>query len=82
MDLTADPDDLDEDVGAVRLYGGHAGWGPGQLQGELVQGCWWVFASAPGDLTADATSLWHDVLARQPLPTRLLAGYPDEPALN
>ncbi|WP_428117570.1 YqgE/AlgH family protein [Candidatus Poriferisodalis sp.] len=82
VDLTADPDDLDEDVGAVRLYGGHAGWGPSQLQGELVQGCWWVFASAAGDLTANATSLWHDVLARQRPPARLLAGYPDDPALN
>ena len=82
VDLTADPDELDADVGAVRIYGGHAGWGPGQLQGELTQGCWWVFGSAPSDLIADATNLWHDVLARQPPPARLLAGYPDDPQLN
>ncbi len=82
VDLTADPTELDAEVGAVRLYGGHAGWGPGQLRGELAQGCWWVFDSVLGDLTADATSMWHDVLARQPLPARLLAGYPDDTQLN
>lgn len=82
VDLTADPSELDADVTAVRIYGGHAGWGPGQLRGELQAGCWWVFDSAPGDLTADAATLWHDVLARQFSPAQLLANYPDDPAHN
>lgn len=82
VDLTADPSELDAEVTAVRIYGGHAGWGPGQLRGELQAGCWWVFDSAPGDLTADAATLWHDVLARQSPPARLLANYPDDPAHN
>ena len=82
VDLTADPSELDNAVVAVRLYGGHAGWGPGQLRGEMQAGCWWVFDSAPGDLTADAATLWHDVLARQSPPDRLLARYPDNPAQN
>jgi len=82
VDLTADPSELDAEVTAVRIYGGHAGWGPGQLRGELQAGCWWVFNSASGDLTADAATLWHDVLARQSPPARLLANYPDDPAHN
>lgn len=82
VDLTADPSELDMDVVAVCIYGGHAGWGPGQLRGELEAGCWWVFDAASGDLTADATTLWYDVLARQPAPACLLANYPDDPAHN
>ena len=82
IDLTADPSELDAAVVAVRIYGGHAGWGPGQLRGELQAGCWWVFDSTPGDLTGDADTLWYDVLARQSPPARLLADYPDDPALN
>lgn len=82
VDLTAEPSELDAEVVAVRIYGGHAGWGPGQLRGELQAGCWWVFDSTPSDLTADATTLWYDVLARQSPPARLLAHYPDDPAQN
>lgn len=82
VDLTADPSELDTEVVAVRIYGGHAGWGPGQLRGELEAGCWWVFDAAPGDLTADAVTLWYDVLARETAPACLLANYPDDPAHN
>ncbi len=82
VDLAADPSDLDAAVAEVRVYRGHAGWAPGQLQRELKAGCWWVFDSAAGDLTAEATTLWYDVLARQPSPTRLLANYPDNPSRN
>ena len=82
VDLTADPSELDAQVVAVCIYGGHAGWGAGQLRGELEAGCWWVFDSVPGDLTADASTLWYDVLARQSPPARLLANYPDDPAHN
>ncbi|WP_419945552.1 YqgE/AlgH family protein [Candidatus Poriferisodalis sp.] len=82
VNLTADPSELDAEVVAVRIYGGHAGWGPGQLRGELEAGCWWVFDASAGDLTADATTLWYDVLARQPAPACLLANYPDDPSHN
>ncbi|MDE0133418.1 MAG: YqgE/AlgH family protein [Acidimicrobiaceae bacterium] len=82
VDLTADPSELDSEITAVRIYGGHAGWGPGQLRGELQAGCWWVFDSATGDLTADAATLWYDVLARQSSSARLLANYPEDPAHN
>ena len=82
VDLTADPSELDTEVVAVRIYGGHAGWGPGQLRDELEAGCWWVFGAVPGDLTADAPRLWYDVLARQTPPACLLSLYPDELSLN
>ena len=82
VDLTADPDDLDAAIAIVRLFGGHAGWGPGQLRSELEAGCWWVLESTPDDLAPDPETLWHDVLARQSSPARLLAHFPDDRALN
>ena len=81
VDLSADPLDLDPHVAAVRIYGGHAGWGAGQLRSELEAGCWWVFESEPGDLIA-APTLWYDVLERQPAPACLLARYPESSSLN
>ncbi len=32
---------------SFRVYSGHSGWGPGQLEGETEQGAWHVF---PGDI--------------------------------
>lgn len=56
-------EDLFQQPGAAfRLFLGYAGWGPGQLEGELEQGAWgvlplrpeWLFAREPGQLWAEA----------------------------
>lgn len=47
---------------AFRLFLGYAGWGPGQLEGEMDQGAWgilplrpeWLLAEDPGHLWAEA----------------------------
>jgi putative transcriptional regulator len=79
VDLDHEPDGFRE----VRLFSGYAGWGPGQLEGELFDDAWLVLAPEPDDVaTPDADDLWSAVLARQPHPLSLLALYPDEPAFN
>lgn len=84
LDLEADPAALAAAVGGVRLFTGYAGWGPGQLDGELAMGGWIVVDSEPGDiLTEDPDHLWRAVLARQAdRDLTLLARYPDDPSVN
>ena len=61
-----DPDALGE-LRRARVYVGYAGWGPGQLDGELEEGSWIVEpALARGRLHATSrTALWSDVLRRK-----------------
>lgn len=52
--------------GGVRLFAGYAGWGAGQLEGEIAAGGWFVVpARAEDALTAEPGELWPRVLARQ-----------------
>jgi putative transcriptional regulator len=44
VDLTAEPDEVGVVLQAVRVFAGYAGWGPGQLEGELQQRAWIVVA--------------------------------------
>jgi putative transcriptional regulator len=82
--------DLDADVALItgittqlRVFAGHAGWSPGQLDGELMQGAWYVVPGAAGDVFSDEPrTLWPRVLRRQPPPLNLLSTYPPDPALN
>lgn len=60
VDLTGAPAD------DSRLFRGYAGWGPGQLDGELEAGAWFVVDAAPEDpLTGQPEALWRAVLARR-----------------
>ena len=66
-----------------RLFVGYAGWGPGQLDGELGADGWWVVASEPDDLLAsDPDGLWSAVLARQGGALATVANYPEDVSLN
>jgi putative transcriptional regulator len=79
IDLHLSPDDLFDPPGEIRLYAGQAGWGPGQLEEEIVQRAWWVADAEPGDtLTRDPDRLWEQVLRRQPTPTRWFANFPED----
>jgi putative transcriptional regulator len=46
-----------------RVFRGYAGWGPGQLEGELAAGAWWV-ASATGQqlFETPVEELWESVI--------------------
>jgi putative transcriptional regulator len=68
-------------VSAVRVYAGHAGWGPGQLDGELEEDAWIVEPAQPDD-PFDEGDLWADVLDRKGGGYTLLARMPEDPSLN
>jgi putative transcriptional regulator len=82
--------DLDGDVAVIapnarrlRVFAGHAGWSPGQLQDELDEGAWWVLAGSPDDLfTEDPRTTWRRVLRRQPYPLNVVSTFPVDPTLN
>jgi putative transcriptional regulator len=77
-----DPEALGE-VRRARVYAGYAGWGPGQLDGELEEGSWILEPALPDDVfTDDPESLWSAVLGRKGGPYGFLATMPPDPSLN
>jgi putative transcriptional regulator len=48
----------------LRLYSGHAGWGSGQLEGELEAGGWLTTEATKGEIFADHESIWKSVTER------------------
>jgi len=77
-----DPDSLGE-LRCARVYAGYAGWGPGQLDGELEEGSWIVEPARPEDVfTDDADGLWSAVLRRKGGPYAVLATMPPDPSMN
>jgi putative transcriptional regulator len=67
----------------VLLALGYAGWGPGQLDGELEEGSWIVEPARPEDVfTDDPEELWSDVLRRKGGPFAVLAAMPPDPSRN
>lgn len=82
-DLTADPALVAGAVGAVRVFRGYAGWGPGQLEGEIESGAWLVLDPDPSDVFApDPEELWRTVLRRQGGRLAWLATAPDDLSAN
>jgi putative transcriptional regulator len=67
-----------------RVYAGYAGWGPGQLEGELEDEGWIVVPHPlPDELFSPGPDdLWHDVLERQGGHLALIARMPLDPSLN
>src|ERR671913_415626 len=54
-------------LSAMRVFAGYAGWGAGQLDGEVEEGSWYVVTSEAADAFRDDPSgLWRDVMRRQP----------------
>jgi putative transcriptional regulator len=84
--VPAEIDDRDEFAAAVRrarIFAGHAGWGPGQLEAELEEDSWIVEPAARTDVfTADPEALWSSVLRRKGRDYVLLATMPMDPSLN
>jgi putative transcriptional regulator len=67
----------------ARIFAGYAGWGPGQLEGELDEGSWIVEPALAEDVfTDDAEGLWSSVLRRKGGPFSLLASMPPDPNRN
>ena len=82
IDLHQDPDEVSTDIAAVRVFAGYAGWGPGQLEGELEANAWVVVPGEPEDVLGDPVDLWRRVLRRQGGTTAWLSNAPVDPSLN
>jgi putative transcriptional regulator len=79
----ADFDLLGAALGRVRVFAGLAGWGPGQLEGELERDDWFVEAATADDVFApDVDGLWSAVLERKGGQYALVARMPEDPSLN
>ena len=67
----------------ARVFAGHSGWGPGQLESELEEKAWIVEPAIRDDLfTDDPDGLWSTVMRRKGGEYRLIATMPEDPALN
>jgi putative transcriptional regulator len=83
VDLNRDADALGAALETLRVFHGHAGWGPGQLEGELEEGAWYVADALAEDLFCERPEmLWRWVLRRQVWPTALVSTLPDDTRLN
>lgn len=67
----------------VRIFAGYAGWGSGQLEGEMASGAWWsVDADIEDVFFADPELLWPTVLRRTGGELRWFAHFPADVSLN
>ena len=76
-------DELSAGVRSGRAFLGHAGWGPGQLDGELERGDWILEPARREDaFSADPKALWPEVLTRKGGSYALVARMPADPSMN
>jgi putative transcriptional regulator len=84
--IGADADDEDRLDGAIRrarVFAGHAGWGPGQLEDELGEEAWIVEPPLREEIfTSEPEDLWAAVLRRKGHRYALLSTMPVDPSLN
>jgi putative transcriptional regulator len=78
---TLDPDADNASLRRLRVYAGYAGWGAGQLEGELEEEAWVVMPARPEDPFADG-DIWSETLRRKGGSYRLLSTMPADPSLN
>jgi len=76
-------EELTAGVRAGRAFLGHAGWGPGQLDGELERGDWILEPAKLKDaFSTEARGLWSEVLTRKGGSYALVARMPADPSMN
>jgi putative transcriptional regulator len=83
LDLSRPLEDYAAGLAEARLFAGYAGWGGGQLEGELEQESWFVVPATEEDaFSRTPETLWRDVLRRQPGKLAMFAFAPADPAVN
>lgn len=84
LDLTREPHELPvDDIDGLRVFGGYAGWGAGQLEAEIEEEAWFVLDAEPGDpFRTEPEALWRDVLRRQQGRLAMFAFLPEDPRMN
>jgi len=82
VDLNESPAEV-PGVAEVRVFAGHAGWGPLQLEDEMDEGAWVVCDAQPDDvLDGHPGLMWERIVERQPGVVSLLTRFPPDPDLN
>lgn len=80
LDTVPPPDDA---PARVRVFSGYAGWGPGQLEQEILAEGWRIVDARPEDaFVAQPRRLWAEVYRRRASRIATLPHVPDEPSLN
>jgi putative transcriptional regulator len=77
------PSGIRSSVQRARVYVGHSGWGPGQLEAELESDSWIVEAATAEDVfTLSPDAMWRRVLERKGPEYAALARVPFDPSMN
>jgi putative transcriptional regulator len=67
----------------ARVFAGHSGWAPSQLEAELEAGAWIVEGARPEDVfTPEPQKLWSSVLRRKGDAYTMLSMMPFDPSTN
>ena len=83
LDLDTPTELLAGSLAGLRIFAGYAGWAPGQLESEVVEGRWYVVPAVALDaFRGDTGALWRDVLRRQPGELAWHSTRPVDPDLN
>jgi len=77
-----DPGAPPDNMTAMRLFAGYAGWDPGQLEGEIAEKAWWVTLADIESTLGDTSDLWRTAIRRSPGLTPLYSTYPRDPSTN
>lgn len=83
VDLDTPPEVVAGGLAGIRIFAGYAGWGAGQLEGEIDEGAWYVVdAEARDPFTDRPERLWSEVLRRQRGELAFMSTYPGDPSDN
>lgn len=83
LDLSQDPQTIQDKIIGVRVFAGYAGWDEGQLEAEIETGSWFVFDALPGDAFVNRPEdLWPMILRRQGGLMAAVAIFPADPSMN
>jgi putative transcriptional regulator len=75
--------DVRPGIRRARIFVGHSGWAPGQLEAEMEGDSWILEPATPEDIfTDDPDSLWRRVLERKGPDYATLARVPFDPSMN
>lgn len=76
-------EDIQPNILRARIFAGHAGWGPGQLEAEMAADSWIIEPAQVDDVFTDEPgTLWSRVLERKGPEYRRLSRMPFDPSVN